>query len=189
MKQRRNQASWIATVSVALLLLGGCAAEPTDTDSNKAREAVAENPAETPANTPATEPDNTGPREQAEDCEWSSPTISVASVPSVPAGQEGAIEDVIVGSWQHTHYDSGTGYQPLEGKDIRYVFPSTERILYCQHVPDITDFAENAAPISWDGTRIVLPGSAPGYIVSEWNDSTMVWINRMDDSRYLLQRR
>lgn len=189
MKQRMNQLGWIATASVALLLLGGCAPESSDAGSKQAPDASSsqsEVPAEKPAETP-TEPANEGPREQAEDCGWSDPALA-ASVPTLPTAQDGELQNMIVGAWQHTHFDTGAGYEPVDN-DIRYIFPSTERILYCQHVPSVTDYAENAAPITWDGTRIVLPGSAPGYVVSEWNDSTMVWINRMDDSRYLLQRR
>lgn len=182
---------WIATASVALLLLAGCAPEPTGSGTEPApgssSESTSKGASESPTETPAAEPENTGPREQAEDCGWSDPALS-ASVPGLPTGQDGELNSVIVGAWQHTHFDAGGGYEPVSN-DIRYVFPSTERMLYCQNVPGVTDFAENAAPITWDGTRIVLPGSAPGYVVSEWNDSTMVWINRMDDSRYLLQRR
>lgn len=189
MKQRMYQFGWIATASVAVLLLGGCAPEPVDSAAAPSPDTTAESPGETPAAEPAAEPEHTGPREQAEDCGWSDPALDSAALPDIPTGQDGELADVIVGAWQHTHFDTGGGYETFDGKDIRYIFPSTERILYCQHVPNITDHAENSAPITWDGTRIVLPGSAPGYIVSEWNDTTMVWINRLDDSRYLLQRR
>jgi hypothetical protein len=35
----------------------------------------------------------------------------------------------------------------------------------------------------------VLPVAAPGWVVLAWDADTMVWLNRADDSHYLLQRR
>lgn len=132
------------------------------------------------------EPHDALPVTQEETCDWESPAVSAAA--EVPDGQTGDLPTVLVGAWQHTHFDTGSGYEAVT-KDIRYVFPSTERILYCQHVPGATDHVENAADFVLDGTAIDLPGAAPGYVVSEWDADTMVWINRADESRYLLQRR
>lgn len=129
------------------------------------------------------------PRVQEETCDWDSPQlVSQGASGIVPSGQVGSLPDTIIGAWQHTHFDTGSGFEPV-AEDIRYVFPSIDRILYCQHVPGITNQAQNAADISWEGDRIVLPGAAPGYLVTEWSDSAMVWLNLMDDSHYLLQRR
>lgn len=95
---------------------------------------------------------------------------------------------VVMGSWQHTHSDEGAGDAPLGNEDIRFVFPSAECLLYCHRIPGLTERAEFGADVVWDGTTMDLPGGAPGYIVEAWNGQTMVWINRGDDSRYLLQR-
>src|SRR5699024_3078101 len=109
---------------------------------------------------------------------------------SVPSGTDGSLDTVIIGAWQHTHFDTGGGYEPLgDGTDIRYIFPSTERILYCQDVAGATQQAENAADITLDGTEIVLPSPASGYNVVAWDADTMVWKNHRDGSLYLLQRR
>lgn len=126
---------------------------------------------------------------QADSCEWDAPKLDAGVPSSIPSGAGADVQTAIVGSWQHTHFDSGAGFEALDGEDIRFVFSSPEALRYCQHVPGITDHAENAAAVSWEGNRIVLPGAAPGYVVESWDTQTMVWLNLLDNSRYLLQRR
>lgn len=128
-------------------------------------------------------------RTQADDCEWQNAAVSPASAPSVPVGNGAELSSIIVGSWQHTHFDTGAGFEAIEGEDIRFVFSSAETMRYCQHVPGVTDHAENATAISWDGTGIVLPNGSVLYEVLAWNDDTMVWKNNMVDSTFLLVRR
>ena len=165
---------------------------PADVDANEApadqpasedgpasdEPAVEEPPAEEPAQ---------APRTQAESCEWDT-SGSTGGSSAAPSGQEGDLDSIIIGVWQHTHYDSGAGYEPLDTEDIRFVFPSLDRMLYCQHVPGITDYAENAGDISWEDTGIVLPTGSVGYTVTSWDQNTMVWNNHLDGSSYLLQR-
>src|SRR5690606_20384788 len=128
------------------------------------------------------------PRSQAETCDWDSPELR-AAVGTVPQINDGDPRDMIVGSWQHTHFDTGKGYEEVSA-DIRYVFPSSDRLLYCQHVEGVTDHAENATDITWDDMKIVIPGGvAPGWHVMSWDADTMVWLNHADQSHYLLQRR
>lgn len=184
----------IAAAAAALLLLVGCAAEPGDSSpapdagSKTDVSGGSDSNSETDANAePA--PEALTPVSQAEDCEWDTPVLPAGAAPAAPTGTEGDLNTVLIGSWQHTHYDEGAGYVPLEGKDIRFVFPAEDRLLYCQHVPGITDYAENAADIGWDGTTILVQETTRLYTVNSWSADSMVWINERDGSRYLLQRR
>ncbi|XBH21349.1 hypothetical protein V5R04_14225 [Jonesiaceae bacterium BS-20] len=201
---------FIATGFLAsTLLLSGCAAvgegqgessPPVVTEEKPTAQAPVEEapeasapPAkeEAPAEQEASEPEPApeAPAVQEESCGWDSPAINGDSG-SAPSSPGDALERVIIGAWQHTHIDSGSGFEPLNsGTDIRYVFPSATRLLYCQDVAGATSQAENAADITLDGTKIVLPGSAPGYTVTGWSADTMVWTNNRDGSTYLLARR
>ena len=177
-----------ALTGAAMLLLLGCAAEaPKAPDSANGSGTVSSESDASKEAAPEVMED-AAPRQQAEDCGWDVPVLASSAV-TLPSGADGELGVRLVGSWQHTHFDSGGGFEPIDGKDIRYVFPSTERMFYCQHVPGITEFAEQGADITLDGQSIVLPGSHPGFTVQEWNDSSMVWVNNMDGSLYLLQRR
>ncbi|MGO2745318.1 hypothetical protein [Microbacterium sp.] len=53
---------------------------------------------------------------------------------------------MLIGAWQHTHTDEGSGFEAVMN-DHRYVLPSPERMLYCQHVPGATDYADQSANI------------------------------------------
>ncbi|PRZ41961.1 hypothetical protein CLV47_10789 [Antricoccus suffuscus] len=122
-----------------------------------------------------------------ETCDWASPKVS--GVAEVPVGQDGELAEVIVGSWQHTHTDEGNGFVATTN-DHRYVFPSPDRMLYCQHVPGATDHDENAADIVLNGTTIELPGGKYSYTVTAWDEDTLVWDNPVGGGYvYLLQRR
>lgn len=154
---------------------------PTESDTP----AVADD--ELVSDAPATEEPTDTPRTQAESCEWESAGLAVSAA-AAPENQEGDLDTIIIGAWQHTHFIAGSGYEPLDDVDIRYVFPSRDRMLYCQHVPGITEYAENAADISWEDTGIVLPHGSVGYTVTSWDENSMVWQNHLDGSSYLLQR-
>lgn len=207
-RREHNHRAWLRPLTVALagaLVLSGCSTEPSD-DAVDPPETEAAVPAETPASAvdpdaqpveadePASEepvseePASEPATSQEESCGWDSPGLAT-SLPSIPSGQEGDLESVIIGAWQHTHFDSGSGYEALADEDIRYVFPSTDRMLYCQHIPGITEHAENAGDISWDGTDLVLPHGSVGYTATAWNSQVMVWHNHLDGSQYVLQRR
>ncbi|HLU64561.1 MAG TPA: hypothetical protein VKY66_08565 [Protaetiibacter sp.] len=182
---RRGALPLAWAVSLAFVLAGCVALPELGGASSEGTAPQAEPPA-----VAGEEPDEStedGPRTQEESCDWDAPKLT-AGASSVPQGSAGELQSIIVGAWQHTHFDTGGGYEPVTA-DIRYVFPSTQRILYCQHVEGVTNHAENAADISWDDTRIVVPGGAPGWVVLSWDADTMVWLNRADDSHYLLQRR
>lgn len=178
------------TLALALALaipvaLGGCAVMPELGDG-----AVEEPPAAAPDSSTGTEEDGAddddAPAGQAESCDWESPKLTTG-VGTIPQNGEGELTSIIVGAWQHTHFDTGGGYEPTTF-DHRYVFPTSERVLYCQHVPGTTDHAQIAVDFTWEDTRIALP-NAPGYVVLSWDADTMVWLNPVDDSHYLLQRR
>lgn len=96
---------------------------------------------------------------------------------------------MLVGSWQHTHTDEGSGFEEVEN-DHRYVFTSPERMLYCQHVPGATEHDENAADVVLNDTAIELPGGKYAYTVTAWDQDTLVWDNPVGGGyTYLLQRR
>ena len=132
----------------------------------------------------APEPDNSEPS-----CDWDSERMSSNGTGNVPASEGDDVTQAVLGSWQHTHIDTGGGFEPLSPTtDIRYVLTS-DRFLYCQDVEGATDQSENSAPLKVEGIEIILPSPATGYAVATWDDNTMVWLNHRDDSLYLLQRR
>ncbi|NLA64899.1 MAG: hypothetical protein GX862_02990 [Leucobacter sp.] len=183
----------LAAAIIAAALLSACAAEAEPPASGGADGAAPS--AAAPSDAAAGESGESGAqpgepvvREQAETCGWELAALT-AEVPELPSGQTGELQDVIIGAWQHTHFDSGSGFEQLANEDIRYVFPSTDRLLYCQHIPGITEHAENAASITLEATKIVLPGGHPGFVVTHWSDDTMLWNNPTDGSTYVLQRR
>lgn len=194
----------VAGVSLAsILLLGGCAAGPDlgGTGQSPAAESTAPPAAEestAPAPPPApaeqkpveTESPESAPVTQEETCDWDSGRLDSGSASDAPSSPGADLETALIGSWQHTHIDSGAGFEPLETTtDIRYVFPSTTRLLYCQDVQGATTQAENAVDMELDGQEIVLPSPATGYTATAWSADTMVWTNHRDGSVYLLKRR
>lgn len=180
------------------------AADPSATTEPVTPETSAEAPEETvapetsepaPEPEPTTEPVEPEPTEepvatQAESCDWDNAKIDYgadAGIPSEPGSDPAA---AIIGAWQHTHIDTGSGFEPLSpGTDIRYVFPSATRLLYCQDVTGATNQAENAVDIEINGTTIVLPAPATGYEMTAWTAESMLWTNERDGSTYLLRRR
>lgn len=187
--RRGPHALALALVAPVVFALVGCTAFPGwgGTPSDRTETSSDEASAAAEAEGESTESDESALRTQAESCDWDAPALS-SGAGSAPNGSEGELHTTIIGAWQHTHFDTGGGYEAVTA-DIRYVFPSSERLLYCQHVEGVTDHRENATDITWDGTRIVLPVAAPGWVVLAWDADTMVWLNRADDSHYLLQRR
>lgn len=215
----KERAALTTGLLASALLLGGCGLLPTSDDSSTSLSgeeslAVKETPATpspsaessppeepagdeaevTKAEVPEEEPAAANrtpdaPVAQAEDCGWDSPKVS-GDASTLPGGAGGDLNTAIIGAWQHTHFDSGSGFEALgEGEDIRYVFPSATRILYCQDIKGATDHAQNAADISFDGTSIIMPGAHKGFEVTAWDANTMVWTNNLDGSTYLLKRR
>ncbi|MGO3758055.1 MAG: hypothetical protein ACTJGQ_04275 [Agrococcus casei] len=174
-----------AGATAVLLALVGCSTPTTDEGS-----AVESAPVETaePAD-PVESAESAEPADaqQEETCDWDTPKLM--SDADAPAGQEGELPDVLVGEWQHTHTDEGAGFEEVTN-DHRYVFPSPDRMLYCQHVPGATDFAENAADVTLNGQVIELPGGQYSYTVTAWDADTMLWDNPVGGGYvYLLQRR
>lgn len=192
----------VAGASLAsILLLGGCtagpdfgatgrSAAPESTDQPAATETTAPEPApaeQKPAETESPEPD---PVSQGESCDWDSGRLDSGAASGAPSSPGADLETALIGSWQHTHIDSGSGFEPVATTtDIRYVFPSTTRLLYCQDVQGATTQAENSVDMQLDGQELVLPSPATGYEVTTWSADTMVWTNHRDGSLYLLKRR
>ena len=186
---------WGAPTAAALALsLTACAPastaeppaqpQPSGTASEEPSPA-APNPVKDAPADPAPEAAQTG---APTDCEWDVPAL-VPDLGRVPSGQEGVLTAVLPGAWQHVAIDTGAGYTDDLTADIRYVFPSTTDLIYCQDRPGVTDQAENRAAFELSGTEIVLPAPATGYAVQAWNQDSMVWVNHRDGSLYLLQRR
>lgn len=133
--------------------------------------------------------DTTVPAEVDPNCDWDSQRLAAGDASDEPAGEGSDLGQAILGSWQHTHIDEGSGFVALKPTtDIRFVL-SSDRVLYCQDVEGATNQSENSAPLILEGDEIVLPSPATGYKVVAWNENTMVWLNHRDDPLYLLQRR
>ncbi|MEO6942852.1 MAG: hypothetical protein ABI238_03320 [Terrimesophilobacter sp.] len=179
----RRVAVLFATALAVTLVVTGCASEPgtgaIDQPSQPKPSATPAEPAG-PTKLPAT---------QEESCDWDSPRLDSGSA-DAPNGMGGDLATTLIGAWQHTHINEGAEFEPLKSTtDIRYVFPSTSRMLYCQDVKGATAQAENAVNIALDGVKIVLPSPSIGYDVMAWTNDTMVWKNNRDGSLYLLKRR
>ena len=122
-------------------------------------------------------------------CDWDSSRLVSTGASSAPSSQGDDLGMAILGSWQHTFIDSGTGFEPVKPTtDIRYVL-TEDRFLYCQDVEGATKQSENSAPLKLEGSEIVLPSPATGYEVTAWDENTMIWLNKRDGSLYLLERR
>lgn len=184
----------LAVVALAsTLLLVGCAPDPLfDSPGSTSQEGSQDNTStegepSTPVE-PAT-PAVPEPEAQAESCDWDSPRLS-SSGADAPHGQSGDLKAALIGAWQHTHIKDGADYEAVKpGTDIRYVFPSATRMLYCQDVAGATSQAENAVDLQIEGTKLVLGSSGVSYGVVAWSADTMVWKNHRDGSLYLLKRR
>jgi hypothetical protein len=146
-------------------------------------------PTTTQASTTTQAPTTTQDAALEATCDWDSPRLDPGDASGTPTSGEGDVADAVLGSWQHVAIDSGAGFEFLDTtRDIRYVL-AEGRFLYCQDVEGATDQAENSAPLQIEGSEIVLPSPATGYVVVAWNEDTMVWRNLRDDSLYLLRRR
>lgn len=186
----RRHVTAIALVAAGACVLAACASEGAPqldeevaTPAGSAQEANEENP----------EPEEESSAEagdelsQEETCEWDSPRISGAAEPT--EAQAGELAEVLVGAWQHTHTDEGSGFDEVTN-DHRFVFPAPDRMLYCQNVPGATENKENATDVVLNDTRIEWGGGEYGYTVLAWDADTMVWENPVGGGYlYLLQRR
>lgn len=193
----RFRRSSAAGVFASALVLAGCGTssapeevEPdTTTDqqetTSQSDPTADEGPTQDPVEEPAEQPAEA--QSQEETCDWDSPRLSGPA--DVPDAQTGELSEVLVGAWQHTHTDEGSGFEEVTN-DHRYVFPAPERMLYCQHVPGVTEHAENAADVVLNGTAIELPGGEYSYTITAWDEDTLVWDNPVGGGYiYLLQRR
>lgn len=180
---------WAVVIAALAAVLAGCGSseasdggEPGDV-AGQASSSVDPTP---------TSPDDSSAEQvnedtQEETCDWDSARVSGQA--KAPQGKTGKLPEVIVGAWQHTHTDDGSGFEEVDN-DHRFVFPSPDRMLYCQHVPGATEHQDNAADITLNGTEIELPGGKYGYAVTAWDGDTMVWDNPVGNGYvYLLQRR
>lgn len=173
-------------VPLLVVALAGCAPEgaPAEDASQEQNSSTSES---APPESEDAEEEESEALVQEETCDWDSPKLSTPA--EVPEGQNGDLSTVLVGSWQHTHTDEGSGFEEVTN-DHRFVFPSPDRMLYCQHVPGVTEYAENAANVVLNDTAIELPGGKYAYTVTAWDEDTLVWDNPVGGGYvYLLQRR
>ena len=181
-------------VLASTLMLAGCAPtpifdSPSAQNSQESTPSTAGGQASTPAESPTTAPPKTETPTQEESCDWKSPRMDSGSA-KAPSGQSGDLAVALIGAWQHTHTDEGAGYVALKPTtDIRFVFPSSTRMLYCQDVKGATTQAENPVDLIINGMELELGSSGVSYGVVAWDANTMVWKNNRDGSNYLLQRR
>lgn len=174
------------TLLISALVLAGCAAEPGPDGGTQPGTSSSTSPE---TETEATTEPEAGPPTQEETCGWDASRLESGTA-TAPRDQNGDVGTALIGAWQHTHIDEGSGYEAVKPTtDIRYVFPSTTRMLYCQDVKGATNQAENAVDMTLDGLEIVLQPSGVSYGVVAWDANTMVWKNHRDGSLYLLKRR
>lgn len=182
---------WAVAAGALVVVLAGCSAAETSAGSESGGGADAASESAGSSASPAREPEESAAAategSQEEDCDWDAPRVSAPA--NAPNGKDGELAEVLVGAWQHTHTDEGSGFEKV-ANDHRYVFPTPERMLYCQHVPGATEYADNAANVTLNGARIELPGGKYAYTVTAWDEDTLVWDNPVGGGYvYLLQRR
>lgn len=182
MKTRRLAAGACALI----LALSACGSDSPEDKPLPDAETTSAAPAPTEEAPEAPEPD-AAPATQEKTCDWDSGRVKAKA--TAPKGKDGDLATAIIGAWQHTHIDSGSGYEPVKEADIRYVFPSAKEMLYCQDVPGVTDQAQQEAKIKLSGSTIQPPAPHKGFKVVAWDENTMVWNNNLDNSKYLLVRR
>ena len=165
------------------LLLTGCAAE-SKTENAEAPNSTAPSNPPTETTKPKDEPVT-----QEATCDWETGRLE-SGASNAPSSNVGELSTVLIGAWQHTHIDSGAGFEPVKPTtDIRYVFPSTTTLVYCQDVTGAMKKAGRTVTISLDGVELILPSPATGYAVTAWDANTMAWENHRDGSLYFLKRR
>lgn len=178
-------------ILVSTLALSGCAPDPVfdaQTTPN-GQEGSHSGDTSTPDGDPAEPSSPAEPITQEETCDWESPAMTSGST-AAPQDQNGELATALIGAWQHTHINEGSAFEPVgAGTDIRYIFPSSSRLLYCQDVAGATHQAENATDLTIEGTTLILGASGVSYGVVAWDANAMVWKNHRDGSLYLLQRR
>lgn len=195
---RRNHPLILAVLITAVTTLTACGSS----DSSSTTHAIASELSTTIATTSTTDAtrsttdagtsattSTTAPAIAAAGCDWDSERLSSEASDDAPSGEGTDFETAILGSWQHTHINEGSGFEPLKSTtDIRFVLTS-DRFLYCQDVDGATDKSEISTPLQLEGTDLVLPSPATGYAVTAWDENTMVWLNHRDGTLYLLKRR
>lgn len=188
LQQRTGRVAQAAAVcGVLALLLIGCGEGVSAGEGPAAPGSASSQSQASESEEPHSEPEEEAASAPEATCDWDSPRVSAPA--DVPEGQSGELSELLVGSWQHTHTDEGSGFEEVMN-DHRYVFPLPERLLYCQHVPGATEYAENAADVVLNGTAIELPGGKYAYTVTAWDNDTMTWDNPVGGGYiYLLQRR
>lgn len=174
----------ILLAPLLVFALAGCATEGGSVNEVQHGQSLDSEP-DLPSNDDADEQPPAAAQEET--CDWESPKLSAPA--DIPDGQLGELSEVLVGAWQHTHTDDGSGFEEV-ANDHRYVFSSPDRMLYCQHVPGATEHEENAANVVLNDTAIELPGGKYAYTVMAWDQDTLVWDNPVGGGYvYLLQRR
>ena len=166
----------LSLCALVVLALGACtASDPAETPST-----------ETKSDAPSSATPSAG--QQSQSCEWDKPQITADPKADAPQGTSGDLKKIVVGSWQQTHFDFGDGFKPVKDKDLRYVFPSSSRLLFCKDAVGTTNRVDNAADIVWDG-NLIAPPAGKGFEIVSWNNEAMIWVNKFDNARYLLKRR
>ncbi len=196
---RRNHLFILAALMAAVTVLTACSSSDTANSSGTTQTTVSgstastDAPTTTAAATASTDttaaPDTTAPAVVTAGCNWESARLSSDVADDAPSDEGTDLATAILGSWQHTHINEGSGFVPVKPTtDIRFVLTS-DRFLYCQDVEGVTEQAENSAPLNLEGNELVLPSPATGYAVTAWDEHTMIWLNHRDGSLYLLRRR
>lgn len=167
--------------------LSACAGEPAETNESVSETNETSAPNATESEAPEDSSDSAAEAVvQAADCGWEMPRIAGSG--SAPSDPPSELATRIIGAWQHTYFSEG-GAQTATLPDIRYIFPSEGGLIYCQDIPGSTSSSEARTDFVIEGTFIKLPDDHPGFEVIAISDDAMLWINHIDGSEYLLERR
>lgn len=116
------------------------------------------------------------------------------TAPDQPDGQEGAVEDAVIGVWQHTWTvagDDGTPEPISDGDaDLRFAFPDASTFVYCQQTNILgPDVLVQSSPMSIEDNR--LSNAFIGYTALTWSSDVLVMRNELfadRDERFILER-
>lgn len=132
--------------------------------------------------------DNDSGSNDALTCDWGEAQLVPGTAPQEPVGQDGPLEDALIGQWQHTFIvlSDGTVEANEEGTDLRYVF-GPEQMAFCQDVQALPEPSRNVSSYTIEGDTI---NAGATFTALTWSEDIMVWNNdTLGDQQYILQRR
>jgi len=171
----------LCTLTASMLVLGvGACATTNETLSNEGNSSAE-----------GAEPSTDSSSESAGlSCDWDSARLLVADY-ELPVGQTGALDEVLPGNWQFTHYDLGLGggwESWKDDNDRRYVFAESADLVHCVILNSDVSPSELTATYAVAGDKITLDNGNELTAIA-WTRDTLLLSNHQDDSLNLFHRR